>query len=191
MIWVKLPRLRVKFPLFPGRTLPQLSILFVPVNGMVFETFNKTSLLIRNPFFLLPAFTILLLTSCEEKKQESTSYYYPQKNVYFDPASHKYYFSLNGGKTWDSMFAKTEKPAALGPRIILEGVARDLVQNNNSHRAEYNGSLIDIPSGDTSLIAMANTVSERKPLYKPPVKKVEVKKDKRSFFQRLFGKKKK
>jgi hypothetical protein len=122
------------------------------------------------------------------RQEGLTFHYYPQKNVYFDPATKKYFYSLDGAKTWDSLSTSAENPAALGPRMILTSTTGDIWRSNATHRKEYNGTLIDIPPGDTSLVTLVNRTAKKMTV---AVKKKEKKQEKRNWWQRIFGKKKK
>ncbi len=129
---------------------------------------------------------MLFFISCNGSNTASdplTFYYYPQKNVYFDPSSKKYFYSLDGGQSWDSLGARSENPAALGPRVIVTSAIRDIWKNNLDHRKEFNASVINIPPGD-SLQVTERRVTKRSTVAPPE------KKEKRNFLQRLFGKKK-
>jgi hypothetical protein len=35
-------------------------------------------------------------------------YYYPARNVYYDVSNGRYIYSLNGGRTWDTLYKKAE-----------------------------------------------------------------------------------
>lgn len=58
-------------------------------------------------FIIIMIVIDLFALSCrdmqEEEKEDYEFYYYPQKNVYYDVEKNNFYYSLNGGKTWDSI----------------------------------------------------------------------------------------
>ena len=136
----------------------------------------------------MPAFLSLGIFACSNNASTHgllTYYYYPQKNVYFDLSSNTYYYSLDGGKRWDSLTVKKDNPAALGPRMILSYPEKNIWRINKEHLEKFNGTVLDIRASDTLFVK-----DIPRPVKASPVKKTD-KKEKKGFFQRLFGKKKK
>jgi hypothetical protein len=134
-----------------------------------------------------------ILISCNRKDQEKFEfYYYPSANVYFDVANNLYLFSVDGGQTWDSIEATTDKqPALLGEKQVVYSATPAVWIDNREHRHEFNGQLIDVTSESSDKINKdlaadrkskqpASSTSATKPTEKKP-----------NFFQRLFGKKNK
>jgi len=119
-------------------------------------------------------------------------YYYPAKNVYYNPKNDRYYYSLNGGKSWDSVLNKSnDEPAILGERVLVTGNDYRIYKHNQEHRAAYSGVVFDFKS--TAAATAVTSVAERKIERKPVVKKEPPKKEKKGigkFFSKLFGKKK-
>jgi len=142
--------------------------------------------------------------SCQRnnsKEVEDAVYYYPAKNVYYDSRQYKYYYSLNGGESWDSMNLKGAGfGAALGAGITINRTVDDIWINNVQDRKKYNGVLINTVNSKTMMIAKTDSIVNVKPV-KPPGKKSTVnkvdkieeppKKGVKKFFNNLFGKKKK
>ena len=105
-----------------------------------------------------------------------------------------YLYSLDGGKTWDSVTAATtSEPATLGNKEIIYSPTPDVWVQNDEHIKQYKARVINIAGIDTGLSVkdpvaesktkkirvVANTESNKEPEKKP------------GFFKRLFGKKNK
>jgi hypothetical protein len=139
----------------------------------------------------------VILFSCDTITQKQFEFiYYPSRNVYYDVANKLYFYSLDGGTTWDSLqVTRTNQPAIPGPQQTIYSTTPDIFANNAQHIKQYNGTLIDINGTYTDSIN-GELVAERK------IKKVkatpaiventgeEKKTEKKpGFFKRLFGKK--
>ncbi len=134
----------------------------------------------------------MIFSSCNGFTQKKIEFfYYPQRNIYFDVANSQYFFSLDGGKTWDSLSSRTNgEPATLGNKQILYSDTHAIWNNNQAHLKQYNGHATNIVEEDTvavnqdevadrkiKKVKSATTDSNKQPEKKP------------GFFQRLFGKK--
>ena len=147
--------------------------------------------------FLFIIGIIVIGWGCESpalKQHEGNEYYYyPAKNVYYDVSRHHYIFSLDSGKTWDSLASEAAVPAIEGKRQVIYSSSSEVWLNNEMHREEYGGTLLNIINEQSLKVteshpkkSMAkiteeeNTGSEKKER-KRPIKR---------FFQKIFGKKK-
>lgn len=103
-----------------------------------------------------------------------------------------YLYSLDDGKTWDSLNIKTDKdPATLGEKQIIYSTSPEIWLENEQHRNQYNAKTINIITNDSSDITK-NLAAERKIKKAIPQKTEEKKPEKkRNLFQRIFGKKNK
>ena len=132
----------------------------------------------------------VVIFSCDSittKKNEF--FYYPTRNVYYDVADKLYLYSLDGGKTWDSLSVKNDaEPSTLGTKRIVYSTTHDIWKDNAAHIQQFSGHAINITTPDS--LSNADLAGERKikkiKTNTEPVKKPE---KKRNFFQRLFGKK--
>lgn len=129
---------------------------------------------------------------------EDAVYYFPAKNVYYDSRQSRYYYSLNGGGTWDSMnFRGVAIGKALGPKITLDRTGENIWMNNEEDRKKHNGALLNTVNSQTILVAKNDSISKLKPVTVAGKKSVVVasepppKKGFKKFFNNLFGKKKK
>lgn len=139
--------------------------------------------------------------SCQRnnsKEVEDAVYYFPAKNVYYDGRQSRYYYSLNGGGTWDSMhFRGAAIGTTLGPKITIDRAGENIWMNNDEDRKKYNGVLLNTVNSQTILVAKNDSISKVKPLTVAGKKPVVVasepppKKGLKKFFNNLFGKKKK
>lgn len=120
-------------------------------------------------------------------------YYYPSKNVYYDVKRSNFIYSLDSGKTWDSMYSETPNPAITGKRELVYNTNGEVWKDNEAHRQLYNGTLLNIineeslkkPDPLTKKFIERNTPN----ISQEPQKK-ERKRPIKKFFQKLFGKKK-
>jgi len=124
-------------------------------------------------------------------------YYYPARNVYYDVSNARYIYSLNGGRTWDTLYKKAEAGSpTLGKKEIIYSQVANPWDSNDVHIKRYEGYLLDLPSIDSNT-AEAIVVSERKPATKAKSVTASTKDNsennksekKPGFFKRLFGKK--
>lgn len=123
-----------------------------------------------------------------------TFYYYPSKNVYYDVKRSNYIYSLDSGKTWDSMYSETAEPAIMGRKATVYSTTSDVWKDNEAHRKLYNGILLNIIN-EESLKPNEPVEGKKEPeistdnsLTGEPEKK-ERKRPIKKFFQKLFGKK--
>src|SRR5687767_8369888 len=72
--------------------------------------------------------------SCNNRNSneaQSRVYYYPKVNVYYDATRANYIYSLDSGKTWDSMVDKLNKlPNTLGKEVILDSPVTEVWKAN-------------------------------------------------------------
>lgn len=135
--------------------------------------------------------TAITLSCNNFMQQEFEFFYYPSRNVYYDVTNQMYLYSLDGGKSWDSLRVAEEKvPAIPGAKEILYSLTPEIWVNNPSHVQQYKAQTIDI-SGYDSTLSQKDLVAERK--IKKVVTPVEDKEPEKKpgFFKRLFGKKNK
>ncbi len=125
-------------------------------------------------------------------------YYYPEKNIYYDGSRSNYYYSLNGGRSWDSMvFKGAGFGAVLGHKVSLERTGNKVWKNNEKHRKDYNGVLLNIVNNQTISLSKADSISKIKTIAvvksqsEVNAKEEPPKKGLSKFFNNLFGKKKK
>ena len=136
----------------------------------------------------------MMFAACNNAAQkQSEFYYYPARNVYYDVANSLYFYSLDGGKTWDSLYVKTNsEPSTLGNKQIIYSNVSEIWKNNEAHINQYGGKLFSLNDGDStnsqSSLAADRKIKKAKPKVVVPDKKPE---KKPGFFQRLFGKKNK
>ncbi|MEJ7586754.1 MAG: hypothetical protein WKI04_04250 [Ferruginibacter sp.] len=129
---------------------------------------------------------------------EDSIYYYPEKNIYYDSLRSQYYYSLNGNRTWDSMaFNAPAFGAVLGRRVSVKREDNNIWENNDAHRKEFNGIILNIINKQTIQLSITDSINKARPnvIAKVPPKEIEKeeppKKGLKKFFNRLFGKKKK
>ena len=145
--------------------------------------------------FLFLFICCAIILSCNTITQkEFEFYYYPARNVYYSVTINLYFYSLDGGKTWDSVNEyASEEPVTLGSKQIIYATTPEIWLNNKEHLSQYKGQLINVTDNDSSL-AQTNSAAERKikKVMQPPVTEQQKKPEKKpGFFQRLFGKKNK
>ncbi len=123
-------------------------------------------------------------------QQEFEFFYYPSRNIYYDVTNQTYLYSLDGGRSWDSLRVPEEKePSIPGVKETLYSTTHEIWVNNPSHVQQYKAQTIDIIDYDSTL-SQKDLVAERKT--KKVTAPVEDKEDKKpGFFKRLFGKKNK
>jgi hypothetical protein len=132
-----------------------------------------------------------IICSCNNITQKNFEFfYYPSKNVYYDVTNSLYLYSLDGGKTWDSLSVKAAKePATLGSKQIIYASTPEVWKDNQQHINQYNGRAINITDSDSS--SKNNLAADRK-IRKPKAAITITNKQpekKPGFFKRLFGKK--
>lgn len=147
-----------------------LSYQFICAIGTIFEiVWQKILHMKRVVLFIIIVVSIqLFFLSCQsnnnrEEKENFEFYYFPKKNVYYNVEKKNFLYSLDGGKTWDSVLSVTDKePQTLGEKIIVYSANSDVYKDNAAHRKLYNGVLFNIVNTDTSLASAVPEVTERK-----------------------------
>ncbi|CAN5707846.1 hypothetical protein BH11BAC3_BH11BAC3_30170 [soil metagenome] len=159
-----------------------------------------------NLFFIFSALAMLAATgfSCKQNmlSKEDGFYYFPEKNIYYDEGKTTYYYSLNGGKSWDSTKqAGNNDIAVLGAKVSLTRPEQHPWANNDSDLIAYHGVSLNVINARTNLLATEDSLSRIKPEIIPePQQDPTVvqddeennppKKGLRKFFDKIFGKKK-
>lgn len=143
------------------------------------------------PFFLF------CCKSEQHHKGELQFYYYPGKNVYYDPSGNYFLYSLNGAMNWKRLNNLSEsEPNILGEKIVIYTSDPEIYKENNSHRKLYNGILYAINTNDPSTFNGAEVIEQKKVISKKKATTVqtdEIKKPKSGigkFLHKIFGKKK-
>ncbi|WP_018613309.1 hypothetical protein [Segetibacter koreensis] len=153
-------------------------------------------------FIIIVVSLQLFLVSCQsknnqEEKENFEFYYFPKKNVYYNIEKKNFLYSLDGGKTWDSVVSISDKePATLGEKIIVYSDDYNVYKDNPAHRKLYIGRLYNIISADTALAIAGPEVTERKvqkraAAVKPEQEEEKVVKGLKKFLNKIFGKHKK
>lgn len=145
----------------------------------------------------------LFVVSCQnhdsqQDKEDYEFYYFPKKNVYYNVEKKNFLYSLDGGKTWDSVMSATDnEPATLGEKIIIYSDDNAVYKDNAAHRRWYNGRLYNIINADTARASAAPEVTERKVKkrktteVKPKPEEEKSEKGLKKFLNKIFGKHKK
>ena len=138
---------------------------------------------------------VLLMYGCKGKQQQKTFYYYPKANVYYDTQRSLYYYSLNGGQSWDSVPKLIAKePATLGNKEIIYTTATPPYANNSADRKKYGGSVFSFVSNVNTLNDIDSGATER--VIKKSARSKSgwrrsgssSKKGLKGFFRKIFGK---
>ena len=156
---------------------------------------KKTTLLI---LIVMSIVFLQTASSCNTptQKQSFDFLYYPSKNVYYNPATKSYFYSLDGGKNWDSTRTDLANTSALGEGKSIHTTTAEVWKENDQHRKAYNGVLYNLSSEDTTPVSLANGVSDKKEYRKGGlIKKKEAAKREKTkfgrFIDKIFGRKKK
>jgi len=160
--------------------------------GELHVTIEKTEdIYMKQIILFLSALIIsLVFFSCDSMMKKGFEFfYYPSRNVYYDVTNARYLYSLNAGKTWDSLNARMdEEPSTLGPHQVIYSLTPEVWRDNEEHIKQYNGHPVAITEYDSNNAAN-DLVGERK-IIKAPVTTTPVKPEKKpGFLKRLFGKK--
>ena len=134
----------------------------------------------------------VVFLSCNNITQKKFEfYYYPSRNVYYDVANSLYFYSLDGGKNWDSLNVPSNKePVTPGTKRIVYSTSLDIWKDNAQHVSEFNGHVVNLIRDSNSL--QTDLAADRKiKKVKAPVMNVPKPEKKPGFFKRLFGKKNK
>ena len=146
-------------------------------------------------FIMIVVSSQLFFLSCQsnngqEENENYEFYYFPKKNVYYNVEKKNFLYSLDGGKTWDSVASVSDKePQTLGEKIIVYSDSFDVYKDNEAHRKLYNGTLYNIATADTS-VAVGPEATERKvkKTVQEPTDDDEPIKGLKKFLNKIFGK---
>lgn len=157
----------------------------------------------RVSFFIIIIVSIQLFAlSCgnnkEEEKESYKFYYYPRKNVYYNLEKKIFLYSINGGKTWDSVInTSDDDPKTLGEKVAIRSPVKEVYKKNETHRNLYKGKLFNIIGVETVVASAVPEVAERK-VQRPRTKEVNpfAEEDKviegiKNFVNKILGKHKK
>ncbi|MES2648230.1 MAG: hypothetical protein V4717_15240 [Bacteroidota bacterium] len=143
-------------------------------------------------------FAAFFIVSCKNisvTHEGEEFYYYPSKNVYYDVGRSNFLFSLDSGKTWDSLYSEKAAPAIEGSREIVYSTEAPVWKNNEAHRNSFNGTLLNIINEES--LKVPEPVAEKKSVRKTSNDEADTDSEKskkkrpvKRFFQKLFGKKK-
>ena len=153
----------------------------------------------KNLFYLFSFLLASVAPACKQTPQDTSLeyHYFPKTNMYYSVVSHLYFFSLDGGKTWDTLRnTDAADSAMLGEKVVLYAPNDSIWMDNEAHRTAYKGVLYNLYDVDT-LQPTVGTVTEKPVVKKKVVKKQEEgvdeekkKKGLGKFFSKIFGKKK-
>jgi hypothetical protein len=131
----------------------------------------------------------------DKPKKEQQFYYYPQKNVYYDPVKKEFWYSLNGAGSWNRFAdSATAEPTTLGAKVVINSEDSQVYKNNESHRKLYSGTLFTMGAKDSVATSLGPEAADRKIIVKKkittPKKPVEEKPKKGlgKFINKIFGK---
>lgn len=146
------------------------------------------------PVIISIGFTNIYCNNNNINKAQSSFYYYPKVNVYYDATRANYIYSLDSGKTWDSMVDKLNKvPATLGKEVIIDSPVSEVWKANEMHRKLYGGTLLNIISADTGIVVKKipkKVVQENKTnIDSTNINEESQKKRRKGFLRKIFGKK--
>ncbi len=133
-------------------------------------------------------------TNSNSDKAQSSLYYYPKANVYYDAIRANYIYSLDSGKTWDSMSDKLNKvPTTLGKEVIIDSPISEVWKANELHRKLYGGRLLNILSADTGIAIKTAPPKKVTLIVKANTDTIKINVDtprkRKGFFRKIFGKK--
>lgn len=137
----------------------------------------------------------------DRQQQPYEFYYYPKTNMYYNVKDETYFFSVDGAQSWDSLSAENgQTPATLGYRETLYSRHPDVWRDNEMHRKEYGGLLVNLvnedqaDTGKTVSEVKERTVKTTKNTNQVSTKQEEQVRKKgglKKFINKIFGKKKK
>ena len=140
--------------------------------------------------FFLSLCSVIILSCNDTTPKKFEFYYYPSRNVYYDVTNSLYLYSLDGGKTWDSLQVNSNKePATLGTKRIVYSTSHDVWKDNAQHIHEFNGQVINITGNDSSSLQTDLAADRKMKKAKTPAINTPKPEKKPGFFKRLFGKK--
>jgi hypothetical protein len=142
---------------------------------------------------------VTIFTCCNNNKvSQNQYYYYPKTNVYYDVRRSLYFYSLNGGQSWDSVARLSDKePSTLGNRETVYSTSLQVYKENETHRKKYGGSLFLLPNqgsfGEADSGAVERSVASKANPRKTYAKRSSgngkpAKKPFKDFFKKIFGK---
>lgn len=134
--------------------------------------------------------------ACKEglqSKDGAEYYYFPEKNMYYDASKEMYLFSLDSGKTWDSLQNPLDEiPPLLGKKEVMYSSSTPLWANNETHLAQFKGKQFNVIN-EESLRPVAKrdvkTVSANQSTSRGKQEKNTKKRPLKKFFAKIFGKK--
>ena len=124
---------------------------------------KRVSLFIIIIIVSIHLFALSCQNNKENEKEDYKFYYYPEKNVYYDVEKKIFLYSINGGKTWDSVINTSgDDPGTLGEKVTIRSPVKEAYKKNETHRNLYKGKLYNIVSLETAVASAAPEVTERK-----------------------------
>lgn len=114
---------------------------------------------------IMIAILLFFTAGCNSNKRsgELQFYYYPNKNVYYDPVKKEFLYSLNGSKSWSTFTdSNNTAPQTLGEKVVIYSTKPQVYRDNENHRKLYAGRLYAINIADTGVVAIGPEASDRK-----------------------------
>ena len=97
---------------------------------------------------LVVAVAAVVVFSTNVFQKKYTYYYYPEWNAYYDVQHKNYIYSIDGGKTWDTITNSSNAVVnTLGDKIVLRTTSSEIWTENAEHRQQYGGTLNDLVGG--------------------------------------------
>ncbi len=154
--------------------------------------------------FCVLVFMIVTGFACKQNmlSDENGFYYFPEKNIYYDAKKTTYYYSLNGGQSWDSStMADNAALTVLGTKISVTKPAQQPWTNNDSDLIAYHGNSLNVVNAQTILMTTQDSLSRIIPEILPELQQDPAvvkgekeedppKKGLRKLIDKIFGKKK-
>lgn len=155
-------------------------------------------------YITAPTIFFLAISSCKNEPDstiKSDFYYFPEKNVYYDAQDTRYYYSLDDGKTWDSLTVNADNNGtALGQKVAMKRPDTFAWANNDADIKTYRGNQLNIINPATMMLAKKDSISKVKPVVvykpiteeqpKPAAQEDNAPKGLKKVLNKLFGKKK-
>lgn len=96
-------------------------------------------------FALLLVITAVVVFSTNIFQKKYTYYYYPEWNAYYDVRYKNYIYSIDGGKTWDTISNSSSTVTnTLGEKFVLHSRSTEIWMENDQHRSHYGGRSNDL-----------------------------------------------
>jgi hypothetical protein len=145
---------------------------------------------------------VTIFTACNNNSNlpQNQYYYYPKANVYYDVQRSLYFYSLNGGQSWDSVARLSDKePSTLGNRETVYSTSLQVYKENEAHRKKYGGSLFllanegsasEADSGATERSVTGKGYHHKTTAKRSSGNEKPAKKPLKDFFKKIFGKRK-